>query len=110
MNTDDLRRAIEDRGQRPDVHDAIMRRHRAEWPTLWAAIDALLAHSDIPPMPTDPPSFLYRVVEKSGEAVTTVTDDREWCDRTAWVADQHFSKCSPHRVQRTQFHWENVPE
>lgn len=37
-----LRHAVEDKGLRPDVHDAIMRRHRSEWPTLWAAIDRIL--------------------------------------------------------------------
>lgn len=29
-------------GPRPDVHREIMARHRAEWPTLWAAIDKIM--------------------------------------------------------------------
>lgn len=37
-----LRTAIEDQGSHPDFHQAVMRDHRAQWPTLWAAIDALL--------------------------------------------------------------------
>lgn len=37
-----LRRAVEDRGPCPDIHLEIMRRHRREWPTLWAAIDEVL--------------------------------------------------------------------
>jgi hypothetical protein len=41
-NVDELRRAIEDPGPRPDIHFEIMARHRREWPTLWAAIDRLL--------------------------------------------------------------------
>lgn len=41
-----LRAAIENEGLRPDVHRAIMARHRHEWPTLWRAIDALLAASE----------------------------------------------------------------
>jgi len=38
-----LRKAIEDKGPCPEFHREIMRRHRAEWPALWRAIDALLA-------------------------------------------------------------------
>lgn len=41
-----LRRAIQDEGPQPEFHRAVMRRHRAEWPTLWRAIDTLLAESD----------------------------------------------------------------
>jgi len=38
-----LRNAIEDKGPCPEFHREIMRRHRAEWPALWRAIDSLLA-------------------------------------------------------------------
>lgn len=38
-----LRQAILDKGPAPLRHDQIMAKHRAEWPTLWAAIDDLLA-------------------------------------------------------------------
>ena len=38
-----LRRAITDAGPVPEYHRTIMARHRREWPTLWQAIDALLA-------------------------------------------------------------------
>lgn len=34
--------AIRDPGPRPDVHRQIMDRVRVEWPTLWAALDALM--------------------------------------------------------------------
>lgn len=37
-----LRYAIEKEGPRPWFHRKIMRRHRRQWPTLWAAIDRLL--------------------------------------------------------------------
>lgn len=37
-----LRAAVEDEGPRPDLHREVMARHRAEWPTLWTAIDRLL--------------------------------------------------------------------
>lgn len=30
-------------GPRPEVHRDVLERHRAEWPTLWRAIDALVA-------------------------------------------------------------------
>lgn len=35
--------AIYIKGPAPELHDATMARHRAEWPSLWTAIDALLA-------------------------------------------------------------------
>jgi hypothetical protein len=38
-----LRRAIEEEGPQPAHHRETMARHRREWPTLWAAIDDLLA-------------------------------------------------------------------
>jgi len=41
----DLRRAVLDKGPRPDVHEEIMARHRREWPFLWRAIDRLVAGS-----------------------------------------------------------------
>lgn len=36
-----LMTAITDPGPRPDIHHEVMRRHRAEWPTLWARLDEL---------------------------------------------------------------------
>lgn len=39
----DLREAIRNEGSHPAWHRGIMERHRREWPTLWKAIDALLA-------------------------------------------------------------------
>lgn len=33
--------AIDNPGPRPDYHRAVMERHRAEWPTLWRALDNL---------------------------------------------------------------------
>lgn len=41
-------RAITDAGSHPDYHQALMTRHRHEWPTLWRAIDRLLSESDLP--------------------------------------------------------------
>ena len=38
-----IRAAITDAGPHPEYHYTLMERHRAEWPTLWAALDALLA-------------------------------------------------------------------
>lgn len=38
-----VRRAIQDHGPQPWLHRRIMRRHRLEWPTLWVALDQLLA-------------------------------------------------------------------
>lgn len=38
-----VREAITNEGPAPKVHHQIMARHRAEWPTLWAAIDRLLS-------------------------------------------------------------------
>lgn len=35
--------AIHDEGPEPRYHHKMMAKHRAEWPTLWRAIDALLA-------------------------------------------------------------------
>ena len=40
-----IRRAIQDEGPQPAFHRATMARHRKEWPTLWAAIDAALSAS-----------------------------------------------------------------
>lgn len=37
-----VRHAVDDAGPRPDVHQKIMARHRAEWPTLWDAVDWLI--------------------------------------------------------------------
>lgn len=37
-----VRHAVDNPGPRPDVHREIMARHRAEWPTLWDAIDWLI--------------------------------------------------------------------
>ena len=37
-----VRRAIEDAGSHPGYHRSVMKRHRAEWPALWRALDQLL--------------------------------------------------------------------
>ena len=34
--------AIHDKGVMPKFHDILMARHKKEWPTLWAALDAIL--------------------------------------------------------------------
>lgn len=39
---DKLHDAVYDQGSHPSHHAHVMARHRAEWPSLWAAIDALL--------------------------------------------------------------------
>lgn len=47
---DDLRKALEDEGPAPSFHRLLMKKHRAEWPVLWKAIDLILAESK----PKDP--------------------------------------------------------
>lgn len=42
---DEVRQAVRVEGSHPDHHRQVMRRHRQEWPTLWAAIDALIGPS-----------------------------------------------------------------
>jgi hypothetical protein len=37
-----LKRAVNNKGINPKFHDKLMKKHRKEWPELWAAIDALL--------------------------------------------------------------------
>ena len=42
-----LRKAIANKGPSPTHHQAVMKRHRQEWPTLWQAIDNLIGeHHD----------------------------------------------------------------
>lgn len=43
MTVSELREAVYNKGPRPDVHDAILARHRREAPKVWAAIDKLIA-------------------------------------------------------------------
>jgi hypothetical protein len=43
-------RAIRDEGPQPEHHRATMVRHRAEWPALWAALDALTRDASPPPL------------------------------------------------------------
>lgn len=38
---DALDRAITEAGPQPVWHERMMERHRREWPTLWAALDAI---------------------------------------------------------------------
>lgn len=60
-----LRAAIHDEGQRPDIHRGVMRRHRMEWPTLWRAIDVLLAEpGEVSPSP-DPTSDEFVTVRRN---------------------------------------------
>jgi hypothetical protein len=39
-------RAIKEEGVNPQHHREVMTKHRKEWPTLWRAIDRLLAAYD----------------------------------------------------------------
>jgi len=39
-------RAIRIQGPAPSHHQAVMRKHRSEWPTLWRALDRLLEEVD----------------------------------------------------------------
>lgn len=41
-----VRTAIVDAGPRSDWHHETMRRHRREWPTLWAALDRLFGEDE----------------------------------------------------------------
>jgi hypothetical protein len=66
----DLRRAILDKGPRPDVHDEIMTRHRREWPTLWRAIDRLVAGSATPtPLGIVPQSGVVEIDNEQAQAL-----------------------------------------
>ena len=38
-----LRQAVKDEGPKPRFHREVEMRHRRQWPTLWSAIDRLLA-------------------------------------------------------------------
>jgi hypothetical protein len=38
----DVHRAVADVGPVPQYHAHVMRKHRAEWPKLWKAIDRIL--------------------------------------------------------------------
>lgn len=40
--TEALVRAIKNPGPSPHWHNQLLRKHRKEWPTLWAAIDKIL--------------------------------------------------------------------
>lgn len=55
----DLIRAVGDEGPEPSLHRATMDRHRREWPTLWAALDRVVADvrrlGRVSPWP-DPPT------------------------------------------------------
>lgn len=42
----ELVKAIRDRGAVPQFHNHVMRKHRAEWPTLWNAIDNIVKEYD----------------------------------------------------------------
>jgi hypothetical protein len=44
-----IKQAIRNPGSHPAHHREVMERHRKEWPTLWKALDALLADSASPP-------------------------------------------------------------
>ena len=48
----DLVRAVLDEGPKPAAHRQIMARHRREWPTLWRAIDAIIADQKGPSWPS----------------------------------------------------------
>lgn len=41
-----VRQAIENPGPFPEHHRRTMARQRADWPTLWKALDALLAEPE----------------------------------------------------------------
>lgn len=49
----ELRRAVVLPGPQPQWHRSVIARHRAEWPTLWRAIDQVLAALDAPPAHPD---------------------------------------------------------
>jgi hypothetical protein len=37
-----LAKAVKDEGRVPAYHRAVLKKHRAEWPVLWTAIDAII--------------------------------------------------------------------
>ncbi len=40
---EEIREAILNEGPHPSLHKQIMAKHRKEWPTLWRALDKLMA-------------------------------------------------------------------
>ena len=62
-----VRRAITDAGSHPGYHRSVMRRHRAEWPSLWHALDKLLA--DRPGTNAKLPPVGYLLVDGRGRDV-----------------------------------------
>lgn len=34
--------AVKDEGRVPEYHRAVIKKHRAEWPTLWRAVDPII--------------------------------------------------------------------
>jgi hypothetical protein len=39
----DLLKAVRNKGRVPEYHDKVTKKHRAEWPALWRAIDKIEA-------------------------------------------------------------------
>lgn len=66
MTRDEAVRAIVDavviEGPQPALHRRTLRRHRRQWPTLWKAIDALVAHERGEAMRRHPSSYFPRAL------------------------------------------------
>lgn len=62
----------------------------------------------MPTTPTDPPSFLYRVVDKNGDASAVAYTDSRQARRWRADANERFPLAAPHTIQRTQVRWEDV--
>ena len=41
-----IKKSIKDEGPNPKYHKKIMKKHRSEWPSLWAGIDKLVEYHD----------------------------------------------------------------
>lgn len=63
----DLIEAIRDEGPNPQHHETIMNQHRAEWPTLWKALDQILASRALAINVTDGPAPLLILMEPTQE-------------------------------------------
>lgn len=70
-----VRRAIEHAGPHPTYHRDVMRRHRSEWPVLWAALDALLLADRNPDVPCPQ-------CDGAGELSRCVNDGTHGCSHT----------------------------
>jgi len=85
-----VRDAILNEGPKSAYHRAVMARHRRKWPTLWSALDRLLAVGAPPlPLTIEEGSPIQR--QEVRQAFQTMTFPRRWLDgRTVRVVFRDF--------------------